>query len=216
MIQNPKLMLSKEDIDSIKSVFEESEVIGDELKKTLNNNRDRSRKSDIALGELFLFSYTTLSDYSYLFEDEENKGLRNSYRLYVALTNSNFNILKMYENKYGGKIREKSGNKKLKENHKKCYIWEGLNNELLPFLKEIYPLSIVKKEQIRLSIEFQEWHTQIGIIKTPEQKQKAERYMLRIQELKKETGEEDNICDNNCTIDEEIKDSKQNTLDFLR
>lgn len=75
--------LSKEDIDSLKSVFENSEIISDEDRKTLNQKREKARKNNIVLGELFLYVYDTLSDYSYLFESEDNKDLRKGVEGYL-------------------------------------------------------------------------------------------------------------------------------------
>jgi len=115
-----------------------------------------------------------------------SKGKRDSYTLRVAITNTNFDMLKMYETKFGGKIRktQKDG-----DHCKDKYQWNIDIHEALPFLKFIQPFTIVKRKQIDLAIEFQEWHNQIKIIKTPEQKKKAEWYYNSIMDMKKETGE---------------------------
>jgi len=39
---------------------------------------------------------------------------------------------------------------------KPCYSWEASSNKALYFLKTIYPYLRIKKEQVRLGIEFQE------------------------------------------------------------
>ena len=115
-----------------------------------------------------------------------SKGKRDSYGLVVTITNTNFDLLKLYETKFGGKIRLI---KKEEEHYKVKYHWDIANHNALSFLKLIQPFTIVKRKQIDLAIEFQEWHNQIKIIKTPEQKKKAEWYYNILKDLKKETGE---------------------------
>lgn len=122
------------------------------------------------------------------------RGHRDSYHLRLAVTNSNFGILKMYNNIYGGNIRPKS-NKYSQEYHKNIWLWEIFNNDVLIFLRKIYPYTKVKKEQIFYAIKFQEFHNAIKIINTLEKKKIAEQYMLKLKELKKDTGE--NINDYN-------------------
>lgn len=112
-----------------------------------------------------------------------DKGNKGSYTLRIELTNSCIEILKLFQNKYGGKIREHVINKSLKNNHKKIYIWSIHSNNSLTFLKEIYPLTIVKFDQIKYAIEFQEWHNHIGIISIYH-KQIAEQYYTKLKELK--------------------------------
>lgn len=115
-----------------------------------------------------------------------SKGKRDSYTLRVTITNTNFDMLKMYETKFGGKIRHIQ---KEKEHHKSKYHWDIDHNYSIPFLKLIQPFTLVKQKQINLAIEFQEWHNQIGIIKTIDQKKKAEWYYNTLMDMKKETGE---------------------------
>jgi hypothetical protein len=76
--------LSKKDIDSLKSIFEDGEIISDEEKKVLGKKRNEARKNGIILGELALFCFDTLSDYSYLFEIEENSGLKKRVEDYLS------------------------------------------------------------------------------------------------------------------------------------
>lgn len=142
------------------------------------------------------------------------KGKRDSYHMRIATTNSNFDILSLYKNKYGGKIRPKSKDKTVKEYYKKLWLWELQSNDTLHFLHDIYPYSKVKKEQIYFAIEFQEWHDKIKIIRTFEQKKKAEYYRLKLIELKKETGEniEEDI-DEDDNITEELIDKNQKNID---
>lgn len=116
------------------------------------------------------------------------KGKRDGYTFRLAVTNSNYDILNIYKNKYGGKIRPKKDKNK-KEYYKDQWLWELFDSDTLPFLEEIYPYTKVKKEQIYYAIQFQEWHDSIRIIKTLEQKKKAEYYRLKLMELKKD------ICD---------------------
>jgi len=147
--------------------------------KTINQNMSK----DVNIGYLSGF-----------FDGEEyigiTKGKRNDYTLRIGITNSNFNILKIFEEQFGGKIRPLS--KKYKESDKKLYQY-GINHSYaLKFLNQIQNCTIVKQRQIQVAIEFQEWHNQINIIKTQEQKQKAEWYYNTLKELKQENGETDN------------------------
>lgn len=128
------------------------------------------------------------------------KGKRDSYILRLAVTNSNFDILKIYENKYGGKIRPKT-NKYAKEYHKKLWLWEIFDNDVLSFLRKIFPYAKVKKEQIYYAIKFQEFHNRVRVINSPEKKKRAEYYMLKLKELKKDTGENIDSCSNKSFAD---------------
>lgn len=123
------------------------------------------------------------------------KGHRDSYTLRIAVTNSNFDILNIYKNKYGGKIRPKT-NKDAKEYHKKLWLWELFNNDILLLLRKMYPYTKVKKEQIYYAIKFQEFHNAVRVINSSEKKKKADYYMLKLKELKKDTGENINVCNN--------------------
>jgi len=118
-----------------------------------------------------------------------DKGKKGSYTLRVAITNSNFRMLQVYEKIYGGKIRLYK--KKLKESYKTKYQWGIDINEALKFLRTIHPYTSVKRAQIELAISFQEWHTQIRKIKTYEQIEKAEWYYKMMKDLKQVTGETD-------------------------
>lgn len=115
------------------------------------------------------------------------RGKRNDYTLRIALTNSNFKILQLYEKIYGGKIRVTK--KKVDEKYKVVYQWGIDINEALKFLRTIHPYTSVKRAQIELAISFQEWHTKIKIIKTYEQIEKAEWYYNMMKDLKQVTGE---------------------------
>lgn len=117
-----------------------------------------------------------------------SKGKRDSFQLRTAVMNSNFKILRFYEEIYGGKIRLKSDKD---PNHKQLYLWELQNNDSMQFLKAVHNYTIVKKSQVYLGIKFQEFHNEVGIIRTPEQKHKANWYCDTIKKLKKETGESD-------------------------
>ncbi len=116
-----------------------------------------------------------------------SKGHRDSYTLRLALTNSNFKMLQVYEKHYGGKIRVTK--KKKDEHHKIVYQWGIDHVEALKFLETIYPYSVVKRTQIETAIIFQRWHNEVGVIKTLEQKQRAEWIYNKLKELKQETGE---------------------------
>jgi len=132
-----------------------------------------------------------------------SKGKRDSYSLHVEIANTNFDMLKLYETKFGGKIRLI---KKEEEHYKVKYHWDITNNKALSFLKYIQPFTIVKRQQIDLAIEFQEWHNQIKIIRTPEQKKKAEWYYNTLKDMKQETGEK--ISNNDEVESQESQESQ--------
>jgi hypothetical protein len=138
------------------------------------------------------------------------KGKRDNYSFRLAVTNSNYDILNIYKNKYGGDIRPKKDKNK-KEYHKNLWLWELFNSDTLQFLEEIYPYTKVKKEQIYYAIKFQEWHDSIRIIKTFEQKKKAEYYRLKLMELKKDIG--DDTDNDKHPIRQEQLDKNQTSID---
>ena len=84
MTEQKLIILNKKDIDSLKSIFEDSEIISDENKKSLTQKRERARTDNLVLGTLFLFSFDTLSDYSHLFENEDNKKLGKNVNGYLS------------------------------------------------------------------------------------------------------------------------------------
>lgn len=109
-----------------------------------------------------------------------------SYNLAVNVVNTNFDILNLYQLKYNGNV---SCNKKEKEIHKNKWIWSIYSNNASYFLKEIYPYLIIKKEQVKYAIEFQEWHNKVMYVRSFENKKKAYLYKLKMEELKKDVGE---------------------------
>jgi len=137
------------------------------------------------------------------------KGKRDNYSFRLAITNSNYDILNIYKNKYGGDIRPKKDKNK-KEYHKNLWLWELFNSDTLQFLEEIHPYTKVKKEQIYYAIQFQQWHESIRIIKTFEQKKKAEYYRLKLMELKKDI---DDDTDNDKHPMQEQLDKNQTSID---
>jgi hypothetical protein len=64
--------LSKEDTDSLKSIFEDTEIISDDEKKSLIQKRNKSRKDSIVFGDVFLYCYDTLSECINLFQGEDS------------------------------------------------------------------------------------------------------------------------------------------------
>ena len=77
MIEQKLVILTKKDIDSLKSIFENSEIISDEDKKALNLKREKARKNNLVMGDLFLYCFDVLSDYSHLFESEDKNFEKN-------------------------------------------------------------------------------------------------------------------------------------------
>lgn len=168
----------------------------DDLYKTLGINTSEPE----TINKQHIPKMTNYIEIGYLsgfFDGEGYVGITKSkgnYSLQLSLGNTNFDLLKIYETKFGGNIVHAQ---KTAEHYKECYQWYITGFHILPFLKYIQNTTIVKSRQIQLSIEFQEWHNQIKIIKTPEQKKKAEWYYNTLKELKKEDGEKifnNNIC----------------------
>lgn len=148
--------------------------INDSIEQKVINNFMPDMSQDIAIGYISGF-----------FDGEGyigiQKGTRDSFQLSIACSNSNLDILKLYEKNFGGEIRPVEDSK-----NKSNFQWNIRNNDALSFLKTIEKLTVVKRKQIHFAIEFQEWHNSIDIIRTSEQKKKAEWYYKLLKDLKKE------------------------------
>lgn len=188
----------------LEEIYKENEI---DTNEEIENENNKSFIPDI--------SKDTFIGYLAGFFDGEGyigieKGKRDSYTLHVIITNSNFDILKIYQDRFGGDIRP-SNDKNAKEYHKKKWKWYITNSSALLILKEILRWTVVKKQQIYESIKFQEWHNKIGVINTIEKKRIANSYMLKLVELKKETGEDNyNREDANVSITDHITNMWQN------
>ena len=110
-----------------------------------------------------------------------------TYILFVSISNSNFNILKLYQDTFDGDIIRINTEK---EHYKEAYQWRIVAQKALSFLKTVEQYSIVKKEQIKLAIEFKELqNSEFSYIGKSERSQRGDYYYNKIQELKKDTGE---------------------------
>ena len=136
------------------------------------------------------------------------------YTLNVHVINTNFDILKLYNNKFGGNI-VKNTNKNSKEYYKEAWVWYPFSDNIITFLKFIKPYTIVKNEQIEYAIKFKEWYSKIRKIKTSDQIQISEKYYIKLRELKKETGKityDNNSTDNSYDTYKQTLDNKQMTI----
>lgn len=84
MTEQKLVRLGKQEIDDMQSIFEDAEIISDDEKKSLNQKRERGRTDNLVLGQLFLYCFDILSDYSYLFESEEKKNLQKNVQVYLV------------------------------------------------------------------------------------------------------------------------------------
>lgn len=182
----------------------------DDLYKALGINTTNSEQITNNQNVLKMTNYIEMGYLAGFMDGEGYIGIckteGNSYGLHVTISNTNFDMLKIYENKFGGKIRKVQ---KDAEHHKEKYHWDINYSQALPFLKYIQPFMIVKSKQVNLAIEFQEWHDQIRIIKSSEQRKRAEWYYNTIMDMKKETGEDTQI-----TLIEEEPTENPNTIQW--
>ena len=111
------------------------------------------------------------------------------YSLQTVIVNTDIRPLIQMQSKYGGTI---AARKKGKEHHKIAYRWRLTTNDAENFLRKIYKFIIVKKEQVDIALEYQEY---IHSIKKrfggryskmpPEEICKREVYFMKLKELKK-------------------------------
>lgn len=69
----------------------------------------------------------------------------------ILIVNTNLEVLKMFQQKWGGDISE---NKQHKINWKISYTWRVSHAACLAFLNDIYPFLIVKKKQAEAAFIF--------------------------------------------------------------
>jgi hypothetical protein len=191
-----KLQISKDIREGKQSTLFGLDCVYEEL--GIDKNENQTLKEDIV--PISDISEDVFFGYMIGFFDGEGyvgitKGHRDSYTLRIAVTNSNFDILNIYKDKYGGKIRPKT-DKDAKDYHKKLWLWELFNNDILLLLRKMYPYAKVKKEQIYYAIRFQEFHNSVRVINSSQKKKVADYYMLKLKELKKYTGEDINSGNN--------------------
>lgn len=77
----------------------------------------------------------------------------------VSVGNTNKEVLEMFVNKFGSKVRED----KRVPNRKRMYRWGTSGNITVPkILKQLLPYLVIKKEQAKIVIEFAEGYKRIS------------------------------------------------------
>src|SRR3990167_2808111 len=72
------------------------------------------------------------------------------------VSNTYFKVLEFFLEKYGGTIDDVGADYRKNTNWKRIWRWRIVNKPALPFLKQILPYLIVKKERVELAIYFWE------------------------------------------------------------
>lgn len=79
------------------------------------------------------------------------------YGLYVGISCTHKGIIEEAKRKVGlGSIRKYQPEAYINKGYKPCYHWYIQSNQALAFLKQIEPYLIIKREQAKLAIQFQE------------------------------------------------------------
>jgi intein-encoded DNA endonuclease-like protein len=74
-----------------------------------------------------------------------------SYSLRAKVSNTNFEILELLATKYGGSISS-HGSRKLR--HKLAKAWRVSDKKAVAFLLKIQPFLVVKKEAVRVALQY--------------------------------------------------------------
>ena len=91
--------------------------------------------------------------------------------LQVGITNTDRRIIDWLSKMYGGHISDNS-HAPSRKSQRPCWQWRILSNQAIPFLKNILPYLICKKEQAIIAIEFQEkrqGHSRSGCKRLPDE-----------------------------------------------
>lgn len=71
------------------------------------------------------------------------------YYIHVSIANSDKNVLELVQQQFGGRI---SAN--IAQTNWPVWKWEAQVDQALPFLQTITPLTIIKRDQMELALEF--------------------------------------------------------------
>lgn len=144
------------------------------------------------------------------------------YNLKAFIKQTSYDILKMICDKYGGIVDKIKKMKKtdIGNDRKQQWEWRISSDSSVPFLKAIYPYTILKQEQIGLCIEYQtlskvKYNPKFG--RNPlstDEKNKREHYRIKLIELKKQSGEEMEEYDDN-TYEYDIINKKTSGIRIL-
>lgn len=104
-----------------------------------------------------------------------------SYTLLVQIYNTNLEVLEWFQRKFGGKFYEVMS---LQPNRKDQWYWKLTSKSACEFLKLIRPYCIVKREQVKLAIEFYDSKKNFtGYIIPKEEVEKREQFYLQFRKL---------------------------------
>ena len=116
-----------------------------------------------------------------------NKATKRRYsyhRLRVQLTNLNPSPLKMAMELFGGSILI---HKNRRENQQDIWDWSVEYTRAVEFLEEIFPYSIIKKDEIEIALDFMNSKKRYGRGGVPiNEFRKRERFKQELQELKRQ------------------------------
>lgn len=84
--------------------------------------------------------------------------------LHVNISNVYLPVLEAIKYTYGGNISVK----KVKQNRLRQYFWQATSEVACKFLREIYPYLLVKQEQAKIALRFQETVNRTRVTLTPE------------------------------------------------
>lgn len=100
----------------------------------------------------------------YIHKQRRRNHIRYEVRAQVA--NTNHELLKLLKSEYYGSIYPY----KLKERHRKAYLWATTNKNALHLINDVYPFLIIKREVAKLILSFPK--VQSGKRMTPDVRQK--------------------------------------------
>ena len=73
------------------------------------------------------------------------------YTIYLAVTNTNYEMIRLFEDKFGGKVRKRNWSKASKvkgsERWKDCYEWTLTKNLAAKAIVKLFPYIRIKKKQ---------------------------------------------------------------------
>ena len=109
---------------------------------------------------------------------------RNTFRLDVRVTSTDFPLLESLKENFGGWVGNQPDNKNVKKCRRARY-WAASSKTAFVFLKKIAPFLRIKKEQAGLAIEFQERIEKVGVNELePSEVLAREGYKARLSALK--------------------------------
>lgn len=80
----------------------------------------------------------------------KTESLARPYTIYLNVTNTNYEMIKMFEHRFGGKVRKRNWSKKNFEkckNWKDCYEWCLTKNLAAKAIAKLFPYIRIKKRQ---------------------------------------------------------------------